>query len=39
VQFDHEFDLGRLAPKREKTNQVTMLTPWYVEQIDRRRAG
>jgi len=36
VQFDHEFDLGRLAPKKEKKNQVTMLTPWYVEQLDRR---
>jgi diguanylate cyclase (GGDEF)-like protein len=39
VQFDHEFDLGRLAPKKERSNQVTMLTPWYVEQIDRRQAG
>jgi predicted signal transduction protein with EAL and GGDEF domain len=31
IQFDHEFDLGRLAPKKEKLNDVTMLTPWYVE--------
>jgi diguanylate cyclase (GGDEF)-like protein len=31
VRFDHEFDLGRLAGKREKANEVTMLRPWYVE--------
>jgi diguanylate cyclase (GGDEF)-like protein len=31
IQFDHEFDLGRLAPKKEKLNDVTMLTPWYVD--------
>jgi hypothetical protein len=31
IQFEHEFDLGRLAPKKEKLNEVTMLTPWYVE--------
>ena len=35
MQFDREFDLGRLAPKKEKGNDVTMLTPWYV---DRRHA-
>ncbi|MFP5330228.1 MAG: putative bifunctional diguanylate cyclase/phosphodiesterase [Alphaproteobacteria bacterium] len=35
MQFDREFDLGRLAPKKEKLNDVTMLTPWYVE---RRKA-
>ena len=35
MQFDREFDLGRLAPKKEKRNDVTMLTPWYV---DRRAA-
>ena len=32
VQFEREFDLGRLAPKQEKRNDVTMLRPWYVEQ-------
>jgi diguanylate cyclase (GGDEF)-like protein/PAS domain S-box-containing protein len=32
VQFEHEFDLARLAPKRGKANEVTMLRPWYVEQ-------
>ena len=26
-----QLDLGRLAPKKEKLNEVTMLTPWYVE--------
>jgi diguanylate cyclase (GGDEF)-like protein len=31
VHFDQEFDLGRLAPKKEKSNDVTMLRPWYVE--------
>ena len=31
MQFDREFDLGRLAPKKKKLNEVTMLTPWYVE--------
>ena len=31
MQFDREFDLARLAPKKEKLNDVTMLTPWYVE--------
>jgi hypothetical protein len=31
VHVDHEFDLGRLAPKKEKSNDVTMLRPWYVE--------
>jgi len=35
MQFDREFDLARLAPKKEKLNDVTMLTPWYVE---RRKA-
>ena len=39
VHFDHEFDLGRLAPKRENSNQVTMLKPWYVEQLDQRQTG
>jgi hypothetical protein len=32
VQFDGEFDLARLAPKKDSSNPVTMLTPWYVEQ-------
>jgi diguanylate cyclase (GGDEF)-like protein len=32
VQFDHQFDLGRLAPKKEKRQEPTMLRPWYVNQ-------
>jgi len=36
VQFGERFDLGRLAPKRRNSNDVTMLRPWYV---DQREAG
>ena len=36
IQFGDQFDLGRLAPKKERRNEVTMLTPWYV---DRREAS
>ena len=32
VQFERQFDLGRLAPKKDPNNRVTMLRPWYVEQ-------
>ena len=32
VQFGQAFDLGRLAPKKEKRNEVQMLRPWYVQQ-------
>ena len=32
IQFGNQFDLGRLAPKKQKGNDVTMLRPWYVEQ-------
>jgi EAL domain-containing protein (putative c-di-GMP-specific phosphodiesterase class I) len=32
VQFGEQFDLARLAPKKQKSNDVTMLRPWYVEQ-------
>jgi diguanylate cyclase (GGDEF)-like protein len=32
VQFTEQFDLGRLAAKRAKANEVTMLQPWYVGQ-------
>ena len=31
MQFSEPFDLTRLAPKREKQNDVTMLRPWYVD--------
>jgi EAL domain-containing protein (putative c-di-GMP-specific phosphodiesterase class I) len=37
IQFDHDFDLGRLAPKKAKRNDVTMLTPWYVERRTNER--
>jgi len=36
VQFGEQFDLGRLAPKREKPNDGGMLRPGYLE---RREAG
>ncbi|MDQ3483394.1 MAG: EAL domain-containing protein [Pseudomonadota bacterium] len=36
LQFDREFDLGRLAPKK-KRNDVTMLRPWYVERRQAER--
>ena len=37
VQFDREFDLARLAPKKAKGNDVTMMTPWYVERRTAER--
>ena len=37
IQFLDTFDLTRLAPKREKLNDVTMLKPWYVDQ--EQKAG
>jgi EAL domain-containing protein (putative c-di-GMP-specific phosphodiesterase class I) len=37
VQFDGQFDLARLAPKKDAANPVTLLRPWYVEQ--QRNAG
>jgi diguanylate cyclase (GGDEF)-like protein len=30
MQFSEPFDLSRLAPRREKGNEVQMLKPWYV---------
>jgi hypothetical protein len=36
VEFCEAFDLGRLAPKKERANDVTMLRPYY---IDQREAG
>jgi EAL domain-containing protein (putative c-di-GMP-specific phosphodiesterase class I) len=32
VQFENQFDLGRLAPKKEARNDVQMLTPSYLRQ-------
>ena len=39
VQFDGQFDLSRLAPKKEASNQPNVLRPWYVEQQQKRNAG
>jgi hypothetical protein len=36
IQFSEVFVMSRLAPKKQKTNEVQMLQPWYVEQ---KRAG
>jgi diguanylate cyclase (GGDEF)-like protein len=36
IQFDHQFDLTRLAPKKEKRQDVTMLRPWYVDDQQRQ---
>ena len=30
LHFDDPFDLALLAPKKVKSNDVTMLQPWYV---------
>jgi hypothetical protein len=32
LQFSEQFDLTRLAPKKERGNEATMLRPWYVDQ-------
>ena len=37
LQFDHEFDLTRLAPKKATPNSVTMMTPWYVDRRESKR--
>ncbi len=39
VQFTETFDLGRLAAKRQKANEVTMLQPWYVGPDRDKAAG
>jgi hypothetical protein len=36
VQFEGQFDLARLAPKKEKRNDSAMLRPTW---LDRRQAG
>ncbi len=36
IQFSDSFDLARLAPKKERREEFTMLRPWYV---DQREAG
>ena len=35
LRFDNSFDLGRLAPKKERRNDPNVMRPWYVE----RRTG
>ena len=32
VQFNGEFDLARLAPKKETPSHVAAMRPWYVDQ-------
>ena len=36
IQFSEAFVMSRLAPKKQKLNEVQMLQPWYVEQ---KKAG
>ena len=31
IQFVAQFDFARLAPKKAERQDVTMLTPWYVD--------
>jgi hypothetical protein len=37
VQFGEQFDLGRLAPKRDKPNDAGMLRPGYLDRREARR--
>jgi diguanylate cyclase (GGDEF)-like protein len=39
VQFNEQFDIARLAAKRSKGNDVTMLQPWYVANGPNTAAG
>ena len=32
VQFIDGFNMSRLAPKKERRNEVTMMRPWYIDQ-------
>ena len=32
IQFNTAFEMSRLAPKKQKLNDVQMLRPWYVDQ-------
>ena len=32
LQFTDEFDLGRLAPKKERRTDLTGFRPWYMDQ-------
>ena len=31
VRRAQEFDLARLAPKKDRQSKVTMLRPWYID--------
>jgi hypothetical protein len=37
IQFVAQFDLARLAPKKVVRQDVTMLTPWYVDRREKAR--
>ena len=39
VEFTEHFDLARLAPKKQKSNDVTMMQPWYVGQGTGKASG
>ena len=39
VQFTEQFDMARLAVKQQKSNDVTMLRPWYVSDAHTKAAG
>ena len=32
IQFNDAFEMRRLAPKKQRVNEVQMLRPWYVDQ-------
>jgi hypothetical protein len=32
IRFTDGFDLARLAPKKVRGNEVTMMRPWYIDQ-------
>jgi len=37
IQFGEQFNLARLAPKKAERQDVTMLTPWYVDRRAKAR--
>jgi len=39
LQFAEQFDMARLAAKRQKGNEVTMLQPWYVPKTPAKAAS
>jgi len=38
LQFEGQFDLARLAPKKEKRSEASMLRPWYVADREKKQA-